>query len=54
MREPYLSSSSGHVVVTGTSRRYFNPLRETETERCYIHFQTDKPTYNTQCQNDSP
>lgn len=38
MREPDLSSSSGHVVVTAASGRNLNPLRERETERCYIHF----------------
>lgn len=49
MREPNLSSSSSHVVVTGASGRYFNPLRETETERCYTHLQTDKPAHTSNC-----
>lgn len=43
MRVPDLSSGAGHVVVTGASGRYLNPLREREMMLwAYTHFRLIK------------
>lgn len=36
MRESDLSCISGHVVVTGASGRYLNPLQEREKDVTYL------------------